>query len=105
MFKQMRIRVKAQGKIFWMGLAIMVSTRLWIAGEISKTRDRNLIDRLMQKVRLCCKDLCALLICTDGLKAYPKSIIKAFRSKVKSTPGPGAPKKSGVAEIIYWNGD
>jgi|SRR5437667_2003845 transposase-like protein/IS1 family transposase len=87
------IRVKAKGSIIWIGLAIMVATRLWIAGDVSKTRDSNLTDRLMQQVRNCCKPLSSLLICTDGFAAYPKSILRAFREKVKEKPEPGAPKK------------
>jgi transposase-like protein/IS1 family transposase len=83
------IRVKARGSILWMGLAIMISTRLWIAGDVSKTRDRHLTDRLMQKVRGCCKSLSVLLICTDGFAAYPKSILRAFREKAKRTTGKG----------------
>jgi hypothetical protein len=42
------IRVKGGGSISWMGLAMMVSTRLWLAGVVSLTRDRTLADRLMQ---------------------------------------------------------
>src|SRR3989440_12413179 len=87
------IWVKLKGTVVWVALAIMVSTRLWIAGEVSKKRDSNLTDNLMQQVRRCACSLCAILICTDGFAAYPKSIIKAFRTKVKETPGPGASKK------------
>ena len=87
------IWVKMRGTIVWVALAIMVSTRLWIAIEVSKKRDSHLIDNLMQQVRRCARSWCAILICTDGFPAYPKSIIKAFRYKVKDTPGPGAAKK------------
>jgi transposase-like protein len=87
------IRVKARGMVIWMGLAIMVPTRLWVAGLVSTTRDRNFTDTLLQRVRNCCRALSALLICVDGLKSYPKSILKAFREKVKDKPGPGAPRK------------
>ncbi len=83
------IRVKARGSIVWMGLAIMVSTRLWIAGTVNQARDSTLADRLLAQVRRCCKSLCAILICTDGWAAYPNSIRKAFREKVKRTPGRG----------------
>lgn len=83
------IRIKARGMIAWMGLAMMVSTRLWIAGDVSKTRDRHLTDRLMLQVRRSCKSLSALLVCTDGFAAYPKSILRAFREKVKRTAGKG----------------
>lgn len=87
------IWVKMKGTVLWVALAIMVSTRLWIAGEVSKKRDSDLIDNVMRQVRRCARSLCAILICTDGFAAYPKSIIKAFRYKVKDTPGPGASKK------------
>ena len=87
------IWVKMKGTVVWVALAIMVSTRLWIAGEVSKKRDSDLTDKLMLQVRRCARSLCAILICTDGFAAYPKSIIKAFRYKVKETPGPGASKK------------
>lgn len=87
------IWLKIRGAVLWVGLAIMAPTRLWIAVEVSKKRDSNLTDNLMQQVRRCALSLCAILICTDGFPAYPKSIIKAFRNKVKDTPGPGASKK------------
>jgi len=87
------IWVKMKGTVVWVALAIMVSTRLWIAVEVSKKRDSDLTDNLMRQVRRCACSLCAILICTDGFAAYPKSIIKAFRTKVKDTPGPGASKK------------
>jgi transposase-like protein/IS1 family transposase len=87
------IWVKMRGTVVWVALAIMVPTRLWIAGEVSKTRDRDLIDRLMEQVRRCCKEMVALLICTDGLPAYPKSILRAFRNKVKNPYGIGASRK------------
>src|SRR5262245_10892981 len=33
------IRVKKQGGIVWMALAMMVCTRLWLGGEVSEQRD------------------------------------------------------------------
>src|SRR5207302_9103763 len=77
------IRVKGRKMIAWMGLAMMVSTRLWLGGVVSLTRDKNLADRLLQQVRACSQAACALLICTDGWAAYPGSIKRAFREKVK----------------------
>jgi IS1 family transposase len=72
-----------------MGLAIDVSTRLWLAGVVSVQRDKALADRLLQGVRACCRAVGALLVCTDGWAAYPNSIKRAFREKVKKTAGPG----------------
>jgi transposase-like protein/IS1 family transposase len=83
------IRVKGHKMIAWMGLAMMVSTRLWVGGVVSLTRDRSLADRLLSQVRACCQPLRALLVCTDGWSAYPGSIRRAFREKVKKTVGRG----------------
>src|SRR6266478_915079 len=83
------IRVKGRGMIVWMGLAMMVSTRLWLAGVVSPTRDTALADRLMRQVRACAQSVRALLVCTDGWAAYPNSIRRAFREKVKETAGRG----------------
>lgn len=39
------IRVKGCKMIAWMGLAMMVSTRLWLGGVVQFSRDRSLADR------------------------------------------------------------
>ena len=63
------IRVKEQGQIVWMAMAIMVSTRLWLGGVISPHRDMTLISQLMRKVRACAV-FSKILVCTDGLVSY-----------------------------------
>jgi len=83
------IRVKGWKMIAWMGLAMDVSTRLWMAGVVSVQRDKALADHLLHQVRTCCQAVRALLICTDGWAAYPNSIKRAFREKVKKTAGRG----------------
>jgi len=40
------IRVKGHKMIAWMGLAMMVSTRLWLAGVVQPSRDRSLADQM-----------------------------------------------------------
>src|SRR3989442_4880057 len=42
------IRVKGYKVIAWMGLAMMVSTRLWLGGVVQVSRDRHLADALLQ---------------------------------------------------------
>src|SRR5437870_3661524 len=69
------LRVKKQGGIVWMALAIMVKTRLWLGGEVSAQRDRPLIRRLTARVRRCAARR-PLLLCTDGLGSY----IRAMRA-------------------------
>jgi len=83
------IRVKGHRMIAWMAMALMVSTRLWLGGVVSQERDRTLADRLLHQVRACCLPMRALLVCTDGWAAYPNSIRRAFREKVKKTVGRG----------------
>lgn len=83
------IRVKGRAMIAWMGLTMMVSTRLWLGGVVSRTRDTTLADRMMAQVRACSRTAGALLVCTDGWAAYPNSICRAFRDKVKATAGRG----------------
>jgi IS1 family transposase len=92
------IRVKARSLVAWMGLAMMVSTRLWLAGVVSQTRDTQLADRLLKQVRACCQAGRELLIGTDGWSAYPGSIRRAFRDKVKRTAGRGR------ASLQMWPG-
>jgi hypothetical protein len=56
--------------IAWMGLALDVSTRLWMAGVVSRERDTTLADHVLHQVRACCQAVGALLVCTDGWAAY-----------------------------------
>src|SRR6266849_4874519 len=83
------IRVKGRNMIAWMGLAMMVSTRLWLAGTVSVTRDKGLADALLHQVRRSAQRLRPLLVLTDGWAAYPGSIRRAFREKVKKLAGVG----------------
>jgi transposase-like protein len=83
------IRAKGKKMIIWMALAMEVTTRLWLAGVVSQHRDRRLIDQLFQHVRAGCQFLQGVLVCTDGFAAYPKSIMRAFRDKVKKQAGRG----------------
>ena len=59
-------------------------------------RDKALADQLLHQVRACCQAVGALLVCTDGWAAYPNSIKRAFREKVKKTVGRGR------ACLVVW---
>ena len=83
------IRVKGRNMIAWMGVAMMVSTRLWLAGTVRMNRDKGLADALMHQVRRATQTLRPLLVVTDGWAAYPGSIRRAFREKVKKVAGVG----------------
>ncbi len=77
-----------------MALAIMVSTRLWLGGATSPSRDKALIGRLVALIRACALPR-PLLLVTDGLSTYVKAFRKAFRSK-EHTGRVGAPR------LIAW---
>jgi len=84
------LRVKKQGGIVWMALAMMVTTRLWLGGEVSEQRDLPLIRRLIERVRRCaaCRPL---LVCTDGLVSYIRAIRETFRDPIHTGTG-GRPR-------------
>ncbi len=77
------MRVKKQGGIIWMALALQVSTRLWLGGVLSAQRDGELISALVQKVKACA--LCRpLLFCVDGFHAYVRAIRAVFRTPIRT---------------------
>jgi transposase-like protein/IS1 family transposase len=84
------LRVKKQGGIVWMALAMMVKTRLWLGGEVSEQRDMALIRRLIARVRRCAAHR-PLLFCTDGLVSYIRAIRDTFRDPVYTGKG-GRPR-------------
>jgi len=84
------LRVKKQGGIVWMALAMMVKTRLWLGGEVSEQRALPLIRRLIERVRRCAARR-PLLVCTDGLVSYIRAIRETFRDPVHTGQG-GRPR-------------
>jgi transposase-like protein/IS1 family transposase len=84
------LRVKKQGGIVWMAMAMMVQTRLWLGGEVSEQRDMTLIRRLIERVRRCAAHR-PLLVCTDGLCSYIRAIRETFRDPVHTGQG-GRPR-------------
>ncbi len=81
--------MRSQGQVELSTISNGCTTRLWVAGAVSQTRDHHLADRLLIQVRACALAVGALLVATDGWAAYPKSIKRAFREKVKETAGRG----------------
>jgi transposase-like protein/IS1 family transposase len=88
------MRVKKQGAIVWMAMAMMVQTRLWLGGEVREHRDMTLIRHLMERVRACALHR-PLLFCTDGLSAYVRAIRETFRDPVPTG-------KSGRPRLPPW---
>ncbi len=72
------IKVKAQGQTFWMALAMMVPTRLWLGGAISPKRDLAFIQAPANQVHQLAR--CRrLLLAVDGLASNVKAFRRAFR--------------------------
>jgi IS1 family transposase len=84
------LRVKKQGGIGWMALAMMVKTRLWLGGEVSAQRDMALIRRLVERVKRCAARR-PLLVCTDGLVSYIRAMRETFRDPIHTGTG-GRPR-------------
>jgi transposase-like protein len=84
------LRVKQQGGLVGMALAIMGQTRLWLGGEVGEQRDLPLIRRLIARVRRCAAQR-PLLVCPDGLVSYIRAIRETFRDPVQTGQG-GRPR-------------
>jgi len=91
------IRVRQQGKVVWMALALMVTTRLWLGGAVSPRRDGALIARLCALIAACAVPA-PLLICVDGFAAYVRQVRRMARSPL---PRDG---KRGRCQLREWPG-
>jgi transposase-like protein len=90
------IKVKTQKGTFWMALALMVPTRLWLGGAISAKRDLALIKTLAEQVRAIA--LCRpLLLAVDGLVSYVTAFREAFRTALPRRHG-----ERGRPRLIAW---
>ena len=73
------LRLKKQGGMVWMALAMMVQTRLGRGGEVRAQRDLPLIRRLLERVR-CGAVRRPLWVCTEGLVSYIRALRETFAS-------------------------
>jgi transposase-like protein len=97
------IRVKKQGGMVWMALAMMVRPRLWLAGELSAHRDMRLIRRLIARVRHGAAPR-PLLIWIEGVSTYVRAIRETCRDPVR-TGAHGRPRRRswknvGLAPVV-----
>jgi hypothetical protein len=88
------LRVKQQGGIVWLALAMMVKTRVWLGGEVSEQRAMPLIRRLLARVRRCATHR-PLWVCTEGLCAS----IRAMRATLRD---PGHTDMGGRPRLRAW---
>lgn len=91
------IRVRQQGGVVWVAMAMMVATRLWLGGPVSPRRDGVLIARLCALVKACALPA-PLLVLVDGFAAYVTQVRRMARS-----PLPRAGKR-GRCQLREWTG-
>ena len=96
------IKPKGQDGHFWMALAMMLPTRLWLGGVVSEKRNLTLIQALTDKAKgiALCRPL---LLAVDGLASY----VAAFRSSFRPAPSFGriGPSKADfLAEYCHCPG-
>lgn len=90
------IKAKTQHGPIWVAMAMMVSTRLWLGGAVSASRDTALLQKMAQQVRAIA--LCRpLLIAVDGLNLYPNVFRNAFRTGIPRLAG-----QIGRMTLVEW---
>jgi hypothetical protein len=90
------IRVKRQGGIVWLALALAVPSRLWLGGVVSAQRDGALAQALIALVRRAAARG-ALLCSVDGWRHYVRAVTRAFRDPVRSG-------RRGRPRLVSWPG-
>ena len=91
------IRVRQQGRVVWLAMAMVVATRLWLGGVVSPRREGALIARLCTLVRMCALPA-PLVVCVDGFAAYVRQVQRMARS-----PEPRDGKR-GRCRLREWPG-
>jgi hypothetical protein len=99
------IGVKGRNMIAWMGLAMMVSTRLWLAGTVSLTRDKGRGLRVDATGAPIGPDI-APLACFDGWLGGLSGQHSARRTLEGQKDGRSRSSRvRGMAATAYWNSD
>ncbi len=89
------IRVRQQGRVVWLAMAMMVATRLWLGGVVSPRRDGALIARLCALVKVCALPA-PLLVLVDGFAAYVRQVRRMARSPERRGG------KRGRCRLVEW---
>jgi transposase-like protein len=77
------MRIKKQGGIVWVAMALMVPTRLWLGAVTRVQRDGALAQAIMEMVRRCAGTRC-LLMAVDGWAPYLTAIRHVFRDSLRT---------------------
>jgi hypothetical protein len=91
------LKVKTQQGALWLAMALMVSTRLWLGGVVSRRRDYALIYHLVNQVRQLALER-PLLFAADGYASYVRAVRSTFRTPLRIGQR-GRPKLAAWAEL------
>ncbi len=73
------VRVRQQGRVVWLAMAMVVATRLWLGGVVSPRRDGAVIARLCALLKACMLPA-PLLVLVDGFAADGKQVRRMTRA-------------------------
>ncbi|HZC79976.1 MAG TPA: hypothetical protein VE258_19630, partial [Ktedonobacterales bacterium] len=90
------LRVKRQGGVVWLALALAVPTCLWLGGVVSAQRDGALAGALVALVRRAAART-SLLWSVDGWRPYLPTIMRAFRDPIRTG-------QRGRPRLVGWTG-
>jgi len=93
------LRVRRQGGVVWMAMAMMVSTRLWLGGVVRPRHDGTLIRRLMLLVHAAAIPA-PILVCVDGFAASVTAFLAITRTPDAPTGRRGRPQVHAWAGVV-----
>jgi transposase-like protein len=73
------LRIKKQGGVIWVAMALAVASRLWLGAVVRVERDGSLAVALAQLVRRCCQAGERLVWSVDGWAPYVTAVRRVFR--------------------------
>jgi transposase-like protein len=94
--------VKMHSGRVWQAMALSVTSRLWLGGVLSVSRDRALLRAMAAQIRACACRV-AVLICVDGLAGYTRAMGNAFRVP-RYTGKRGRPPLERPPEVLLAQG-
>jgi transposase-like protein len=84
------LRVKQQGGLVWLAFAMMITTRVWLGGEVREQRALPLSRRRIERGRRWAARR-PLLSCPDGLVSSIRAMRETFRDPIRTGQG-GRPR-------------
>jgi transposase-like protein len=78
------LRIKKQGGVVWIAMALSVASRLWLGAVVQVSRDGALAEGLARRVRRCVVPAAPLIWSVDGWAPYVTAICRVFRDPVRT---------------------